>query len=216
MAMPISSAVASKSLDRTTFEELYAGKAPWDIPKAQPAFEAVAERITGPILDAGCGTGEHALFFASRGQEVTGIDFVEEAVRRARRKAIERKLSVEFLVKDATKLANWEKRFANIIDCGMFHVFSDDDRRRYVEGLARILERGGRLFLMTFSDEEPGTEGPRRVSRRELHDAFADGWDVESIQPVQIEVNSEFSEMTFSEGGPKAWFAVVRRYGEEQ
>src|SRR5262249_46815795 len=89
----------------------------------------------------------------------------------------------------------------------------DDDRKRYVAGLARVVEPGGRLFLMCFSDEEPGTEGPRRVSRQELYDAFADGWEVESVQPVQIEVNPEFTDMTFSEGGPKAWFAVVRRQG---
>jgi hypothetical protein len=90
---------------------------------------------------------------------------------------------------------------------------SDDDRRRYVAGLARVLGPGGRLFLLCFSDEEPGAEGPRRVSRRELSDAFADGWEVESVEPVQIEVNPEFTEVKFSEGGPKAWFAVVRREG---
>jgi hypothetical protein len=66
---------------------------------------------------------------------------------------------------------------------------------------------------MCFSDEEPGTEGPRRVSRQELDDAFADGWEVESVQPARVEVNPEFTAVTFSEGGPKAWFAVVRRKG---
>ena len=76
-----------------------------------------------------------------------------------------------------------------------------------------MLEPGGRLFLMCFSDEEPGQQGPRRVSRQELYDAFADGWEVESVQPVRFEVNPEFKDFTFSEGGPKAWFAVVRRNG---
>jgi SAM-dependent methyltransferase len=187
MNMPQSNPVASGSIDRANFENFYAGKAPWDIGKPQGVFVAVADRITSPVLDAGCGTGEHALFFASRGHRVVGIDFVEEAIRRAQRKAAERGLSVDFLVKDATMLREWDARFASVIDCG--------------------------LFLMCFSDEEPGTEGPRRVSRRELYDAFADGWEVESIQPVQIEVNPEFTEMKFSEGGPKAWFAVVRRKG---
>ena len=123
---------------------------------------------------------------------------------------------MEFLVKDATALAGWGERFATAIDCGLFHVFSDADRRRYASGLARVVEPGGRLFLMCFSDEEPGTEGPRRVSRQELYDAFAGGWEVESVEPVQIEVHPEFTEIKFSEGGPKAWFAVVRRKGEER
>jgi hypothetical protein len=51
------------------------------------------------------------------------------------------------------------------------------------------------------------------VSRRELYAAFADGWEVESVQACQFEINPEFTEVQFSEGGPKAWFAVVRRKG---
>jgi SAM-dependent methyltransferase len=213
MTLPISSSVVNHSLDRATFEDLYARPAPWDIGKPQGAFAAVAGQVTGPVLDAGCGTGEHALFFAARGLRVTGIDFVEEALRRARAKAAGRGLAVEFLAKDATALGDWAERFASVIDSGLFHGFSDDDRRRYVRGLARVVASGGRLFLMCFSDEEPGAEGPRRVSRQELYDAFADGWEVESVQPARFEVNPKFTEFKFSEGGPKAWFAVVRREG---
>jgi SAM-dependent methyltransferase len=211
MSMPTSSSVASQSIDRTSFEDFYSKPAPWDIGKPRAQFTALADRVTGPILDAGCGTGEHALFFAERGHRVIGIDFVPEAIRRARAKAAERRISMEFLVKDATALGDWNERFASVIDCGLFHVFSDDDRKRYVQGLAHVVEPGGRLFLMCFSNEEPGTERPRRVSKQELHDAFADGWEVESIQPVQIEINPAFTGMNFSEGGPKAWFAIILR-----
>jgi cyclopropane fatty-acyl-phospholipid synthase-like methyltransferase len=213
MTMPQTNLVASQSVDQTTFENLYTGPAPWDIGKPQGTFTAIADRVRSPVLDAGCGTGEHALFFTARGHRVVGIDFVEEAIRRARRKAAERGLAVEFLVKDATALGGWGERFASVIDCGLFHVFSDADRRRYVQGLTKVVEPGGRLFLMCFSDEEPGTEGPRRVSQQELYDAFTDGWEVESIDPVRCEVHPDFTEVKFSEGGPKAWFAVVRRQG---
>ena len=199
--------------DRATFENAYAGKAPWDVGKPQAPFVAVADQVVSPVLDAGCGMGDTALFFAAKGHRVTGIDFLEEPIRRARLKAAERGLSVAFLVKDALTLSDWGERFASVIDCGLFHVFSDDDRRRYVQGLAQVVEPGGRLYLMCFSDEEPGTEGPRRVTRQELYDAFADGWQVESIQPARGEVNPAFTAVTFSEGGPKAWFAVVGRKG---
>jgi SAM-dependent methyltransferase len=213
MTLPNSTTVVNESVDRATFEGLYAGPAPWDIGKPQPRFVAIANEVTGPILDAGCGTGEHALFFAARGHRVVGIDFVPEAIRRARQKAAERGLLVEFLVKDATTLGDWTEHFVTVIDSGLFHVFSDNDRQRYVQGLTRLVKPGGRLFLMCFSDEEPGTEGPRRVSRQELNDAFADGWKIESVQPVRCEIHPEFTEVTFSEGGPKMWFAVIRRQG---
>jgi cyclopropane fatty-acyl-phospholipid synthase-like methyltransferase len=197
--------------DRTTFAALYAGQAPWDIGKPQQPFLDVAGQITGSVLDAGCGTGDTALFFAGRGCQVTGIDFIEAAINRARRKAAERGLPVTFLVKDALTLKDWSERFDNLTDSGLFHVFSDEDRRRYVAGLATVLKPGGRLFLMCFSDEEPGTQGPRRVSKKELHDAFAEGWSIESIEPTRAEVRPDLKDFTFSEGGPKAWFVVARR-----
>jgi cyclopropane fatty-acyl-phospholipid synthase-like methyltransferase len=199
--------------DRTMFETMYAGKAPWDIGKPQKPFIDVAGQITGSVLDAGCGTGETALFLAGRGHKVTGIDFLEEPIKRAKRKAAERGLSATFLVKDALTLGDWNERFDNVTDSGLFHVFSDADWPKYVSGLATILKPGGRLFLLCFSDEEPATQGqqgPHRVSKKELHDAFAKGWVIESIQAYHIEVIPDLKG-TFSEGGPRAWFAVIRR-----
>jgi cyclopropane fatty-acyl-phospholipid synthase-like methyltransferase len=197
--------------DRNTFESAYTGQAPWDIGRPQQAFLDVADRITGSVLDAGCGTGDNALYFASRGHKVTGIDFLEEPIQRAKRKAAERGLTATFLVMDALALKDLPEVFDSVIDSGLFHVFSDEDRRRYVEGLASVLRPGGRMFLLCFSDEEPGTQGPRRVSKTELHDAFAQGWAIESIEPSRYEVRPDLKDLTFSEGGPKAWFAVVRR-----
>jgi ubiquinone/menaquinone biosynthesis C-methylase UbiE len=106
--------------DKSTFGSLYSGQAPWDIGRPQKAFFDAAEQITGSVLDAGCGTGDNALFFASRGQKVTGIDFLEEPIQRAKRKAAERGLSVTFLVKDALTLKDWSERFDNVIDAAFF------------------------------------------------------------------------------------------------
>src|ERR1700694_3673505 len=92
--------------DRTTFESAYAGQAPWDIGRPQKAFINVADQITGSILDAGCGTGENALFFAGRGHKVTGIDYLAEPINRAKQKATERGLTATFLIMDALALKN--------------------------------------------------------------------------------------------------------------
>ena len=197
--------------DRSTFESMYAGQAPWDIGRPQKPFIDSADRISGSILDAGCGTGDTALFFASRGHKVTGIDFLEEPIQRARRKATERGLTATFLVMDALALKDLPEVFDSVIDSGLFHVFPDEERLRYVEGLATVLKPSGRLFLLCFSDEELGTQGPRRVSKKELHDAFAQGWVIESIEPSRYEVRPDLKDLTFSEGGPRAWLAVIRR-----
>jgi ubiquinone/menaquinone biosynthesis C-methylase UbiE len=197
--------------DKNTFALLYSGQAPWDIGRPQQAFVDAAGQITGSILDAGCGTGDNALYFASQGHSVVGIDFLDEPIQRAKRKAAERGSAVNFLVKDARTLNDWSERFDSVIDCGLFHVFSDEDRERYVAGLATVLKPEGRLFLLCFSDEESGTQGPRRISQQELHDTFAQSWVIESLQPSRFDVLPNLKDFAFSEGGPKAWFAVIRR-----
>jgi len=197
--------------DRNTFESAYAGQPPWDIGRPQKTFLDVADQITGSILDAGRGTGENTLFFAGRGQKATAIAFLAEPITRAKKKAAERGVTATFLVMDALALKDLPEVFASVIDSGLFHVFNDEDRRRYVEGLAMVLKPGGRLFLLCFSDEEPGMQGPRRVSKKEIEVAFTKGWAVESIGPARFEVRPDLKDIIFSEGGPKAWFVVIRR-----
>jgi len=197
--------------DRTSFENIYAGQPRWEIGRPQKALLDVADQITGAILDSGCGTGENALFFANRGHKVTGIDFLAEPISLAKQKATERGLTATFLVMDALALKDLPEVFDTVIDSGLFHVFSDEDRRRYVDGLASVLKPGGKLYLLCFSDHEPGTQGPRRVSSKEIHDAFAEGWAVESIERSRYEVRPDLNDMSFKDGGPKAWFVVVRR-----
>src|SRR5258708_2810526 len=113
---------------RETFTSAYSGQAPWDIGRPQKAFVEVAHQIIGSILDPGCGTGEHALFFARRGHKVLGIDFLEEPIKRAKEKADDRGLPVGFLVMDALALLDLPETFDTAIDSGLFHVFSDEDR----------------------------------------------------------------------------------------
>jgi SAM-dependent methyltransferase len=197
--------------DRERFESAYAGQPPWEIGRPQKALLDVADRISGSILDVGCGTGENALYFAARGHQVTGVDFLAEPISRAKRKSAERGVSVTFLVMDALELKQLPQRFDSAIDSGLFHVFSDEDRLRYVEGLATILKPGGRLFLICFSDAEPPGKGPRRVTKQELLDSFASGWTIESIEPSRYEVRPDLMDYDFSEGGPRAWFVVARR-----
>ncbi|MGH7135290.1 MAG: class I SAM-dependent methyltransferase, partial [Pirellulales bacterium] len=108
--------------DKERFEEIYQGKPPWDIGKPQSAFVEAADLITGSVLDAGCGTGENALFFAARGQRVTGIDFLDWPIHNAKRKAAERGNAANFVVMDALHLDDLPEVFDSAIDCGLFHV----------------------------------------------------------------------------------------------
>jgi SAM-dependent methyltransferase len=182
--------------------------APWDIGRPQPAFVRLADqgRLAGRVLDCGCGTGENALLAASRGAAVIGIDVAPTAIARARAKAADRGLTARFEVADALDLGSLAVEADTVIDSGVFHVFDDDDRARYVASLAAVLRPGGTCYLMCFSDRQPGDWGPRRVRSDELRSAFRDGWAVESISPDAFDVNPI--------GGTTqalAWLATLRR-----
>ena len=65
------------------FDSVYRrGVPPWDIGRSPPAFAELAERglLAGRVLDAGCGTGEHALMAAALGLEATGFDVAATAI----------------------------------------------------------------------------------------------------------------------------------------
>jgi cyclopropane fatty-acyl-phospholipid synthase-like methyltransferase len=202
----------SDAQDRERFEKAYARIAPWDIGKPQAPFVQAAPEISGAVLDSGCGTGDLALFLAGRGCQVTGIDFIPEPLERARQKAKGSGSAARFLLKSALTLADWDERFDVVVDSGLFHVFQDADRAAYVAGLAHVLKPGGKLFLMCFSDQEPGSHGPRRLTREELQQAFREGWNLESIAPACFEIRADFTDAAFSPGGARAWFVkAVRR-----
>jgi cyclopropane fatty-acyl-phospholipid synthase-like methyltransferase len=187
-------------------EDLYAGSPPWDIGRPQPAFRALAEAgsIRGRVLDVGCGTGEHALMAAALGLDVTGVDLAASALRTAERKAQDRGLKARFLRQDARRLADLGESFDTVLDCGLFHTFTGEDRDAFVDDLRSAVRPGGRYFMLGFSDRQPGDSGPHRLTREDVTGAFAGGWRADSIEPATIEV-------TTSPDGVPAWLAAFTR-----
>jgi cyclopropane fatty-acyl-phospholipid synthase-like methyltransferase len=187
------------------FEHAYTGTPPWDIGRPQPAFAELAQRgdLQGHVLDAGCGTGEHALLAASIGLQAIGVDGAPTAIRKAQEKARDRGLEARFVVADVRALDTLGERFDSVLDSGCFHTFDDDDRSTYVASLAAVVVPGGRYFLLCFSDRQPGVFGPRRVSQTEIHDAFADGWSVDAIDPAGMDTTGDRTVL--------AWRAAITR-----
>lgn len=188
------------------FEAIYAGAPPWDIGRPQGAFARLAEagEVKGRVLDVGCGTGEHALMAARLGLEATGIDLAPTAIRLAKQKAVERGIVVAFIELDALDLASLGQQYDTVLDCGLFHVFDDNDRARFVESLSAVTVGAGSYHMLCFSDRQPGDWGPRRITEAELRASFADGWHVESIEPDVLEI-------TINPDGAQAWSAAFTR-----
>ena len=183
------------------------GPPPWDV-GPQPAVVRLAAEggFAGPVLDAGCGTGENALLLAALGLPVLGVDVAETALAIAREKAAGRGLDVAFAAADALHLERLGHRFATVLDVGLFHTFDAAERPGYVASLASVTEPDGTLYLLCFSDAGPDA-GPHPVTRDELRAAFESSadWIVVAIEPDRVTTRFH------GDDGAPAWLATITR-----
>jgi cyclopropane fatty-acyl-phospholipid synthase-like methyltransferase len=188
------------------FDSAYRGTPPWDIGRPQMEFVDLVRRgeITGSVLDIGCGTGEHALYFAGEGHDVWGIDSAPAAIQKAGEKAAQRGLPVHFCVLDARDLSRLNRTFDTATDSGFFHILSDEDRLVFVDNLATVLLPGSNYFMLCFSDLEPAGYGPRRISEREIRESFRAGWTINYIRPAIFESCTRVQ-------GPRAWLSSITK-----
>lgn len=176
------------SMSRADWNDTYTGMPHWDLGRPQPAFRALADTgaLQGRVLDVGCGTGEHVLMAAELGLAATGVDFAPGALQAAERKARDRGCIARFLRRDARKLGDLGEVFDTVLDCGLFHIFDDDDRATYVASVRSVLPPGGRFFLLCFSDRQPGDQGPRRITENDIDSTFAQGWRIDSTERTPL------------------------------
>lgn len=165
------------------FDAAYATVPNWDIGRPQRAFAYLvdADLVRSPVLEVGCGTGELSMFLARRRHTVLGIDISPNAIEQARSKAHWRRIPAEFLLWDALDLgglADAGFSFATVVDCAMFHIFSDEERDRFIEGMARVLEPGGAYFVLGDARSDP--RSIYGISPGELRARFRKraGWEV--------------------------------------
>lgn len=164
------------------FEDFYrSGEPPWVIDEPQPAVVGLerAGGITGPVLDLGCGTGEHTILLRRLGYDVLGADSAPAAVERARARAAAAEVAAEFTVADAMEPAGLG-RYATVLDSALFHVFEPEDRSRYARGLADVVVPGGQVIVLALSTRGPEF-GPR-IDDDAVTTAFtAPFWDVADL-----------------------------------
>ncbi|MDT5209335.1 MAG: hypothetical protein QOF67_1750 [Mycobacterium sp.] len=191
-----------------SFDKLYRGEAafdgappptgiPWDVHQAQPRLmelEALGG-ISGEVLDIGCGLGDNAIYLASRGHSVTGLDGSPAAIEEARRRATAAGVlgptagsaGVTFDVADATDLSGYEGRFDTVVDSALYHCLDDDGRQAYIAALYRATRPGARLHLSCFSDGNVnGLMAPiGHVPESNLRDILtANGWRIDFLGPT--------------------------------
>ena len=191
------------------WDNWYAGDPPpWEIDKPQLVFVELAAqgRLSGRVLDVGCGSGENVLLAAEQGAQALGIDISPTAINLAVEKSSERQIGARFEVGDALRLDRLNEMFDVAIDSGMFQTFDADERSLYASSLANVVVPGGVLYVTCVSDREPGEagrdSGPRRVSEDDIRTTFTRGWVIEELRECVRERRPSLA---------RAWLATIRR-----
>lgn len=109
------------------------------------------------IIDVGCGTGRHTIELTKRGYSVTGIDLSEAQLRRAREKAKEQNLQIEFFRHDARDLPFDHQFDAAIMLCeGAFPLMETDEMNfQILRSVTKALKRGGKFIFTTLNGLYP-------------------------------------------------------------
>jgi SAM-dependent methyltransferase len=153
------------------FEAMYAASEPppWDSGIVPPEVIALIEGeqpSPGLALDVGCGTGTNALYLAQQGWQVTGVDWIPEAVKRARSKADRAGLNVAQLRFAQVSVISRDFLAAHPpvdlwLDIGCLHGLEPDEQHRYAGHVRRLVAPGGRLLIYAWlPPESPESDGP--------------------------------------------------------
>jgi SAM-dependent methyltransferase len=166
------------------------GITPWSGQPLPPALSALVEGpralAPGTALDLGCGTGRHAVYLASRGWKVTGVDLVPRALAAARDRATAAGVDVQFLEGDVTRLDSLglHTGYHLFLDAGCFHGLPLSLREKYALGVTALRSPGAVMLMLAF---EPGWRGPapRGASAEEVASVFGPKWRLVSSAPAR-------------------------------
>lgn len=105
------------------------------------------------ILDIGCGTGRHTIELAMRGYKVTGVDLSKSQLYRAKEKANDAKVKIEFIQKDARELEFNDLFDMVIMICeGGFPLMETDEMNfKILQNAARALKENGKFIFTTLN-----------------------------------------------------------------
>jgi len=150
---------------RIFFWLFYRKTPPWDTGITPPEVMEFIER-TPPsrAIDLGCGTGTNLLTLRQHGWEVTGIDFVDKAIRQAKRKARRANLDVNLIVGDVTNPRLFDGKYELILDIGCYHVLHQQQRSAYRENIFNHLAPGGTFILYGWLSDQPDRISPADIS----------------------------------------------------
>jgi SAM-dependent methyltransferase len=118
----------------------------WSVHPNRVLVQEVAELAPGRALDLACGEGRHAVWLAELGWRVSAVDFSEVAIAKARDRAEDAGLDVDFHSSDLLDFEPESRAFDLVLV--FFLQLPADERRVILSRAAAALAFGGTFLLV--------------------------------------------------------------------
>lgn len=186
------------------FNRLYFGNPPWDTGIVPPELKEVIEGAealpAGKALDLGCGTGTNVVYLAQYGWQAYGVDYIPQAIYRARRKAAKSKVATHFYWGSVTNLSGLNLKFDLLLDMGCLHGLDPSARLLYRAELTRLSQPGTLYLLYAHQPVQRG--GPTiGISKEDIETLFEPGFEIERYEAGTDSTSGRVS----------AWYILRRR-----
>ena len=196
---------------RIRWEHRYqTGDTPWDTRRPSAELAAVLESgLIQPCraLELGCGTGTNAIYLAQRGFSVTAIDLATAAIERAKRRAREQAVCVDFLVDDLCDLQSPLEPCDFVFDRGCYHCARRENLPGFLTTLKRVTKPGAKYLLLAGNaHEQTAAPGPPRVYEHEIRAELDALFSVDWIRQFRFEDPGGVE-------GPLGWSCMLTRRG---
>jgi SAM-dependent methyltransferase len=151
------------------YTEMSPAEIPWNIESPpRQLVDLVESSQVRPCktIDLGCGAGNYAVYLASQGFDVTGVDVSSAAIALARDNARRKGVKCEFLVVDILEgLNHFTDTFEFAHEWSVLHHIYPESREQHVETVHRVLIPGGKYFSVCFSDKDAAFGGTGKIRR---------------------------------------------------
>jgi ubiquinone/menaquinone biosynthesis C-methylase UbiE len=158
------------------------------------------------ILDVGCGYGRDAIYFASRGYQVTGVDPSRKAVEMAFASVTDPKMNIEFFQDDVLALSFPSANVDAVWCANLLHLLDDEEREKAISEMVRVLKPGGILGIYTLSAKDK-SDGEKKTFTQEELEVLLSDLDIVALE----EMDEEEIHSTGETHHHVKWLAVARK-----
>ena len=179
----------------------------WDVGRpCSHLVKAVEDKTfkSGRAIVFGCGSGTNAIYLASKGFEVTGVDVSPTALAIAAEKARKADVEVDWMLADVVALPKLPP-YDLIFDRGCYHHICQYDSLGYVETLRRLSRTGTRVLILAGSPVDRRSGGPPRIKEETIRKDFSSLFDFDWLRNIHFDSRDPDAK------GPSAWSIHLRR-----